>query len=89
MPGAIALIGGDEFRSGCEELDRALLAQAQAAGVEVPNLCRGGVCGQCTTRYLSGAVEHRDHYLDEQQRGAALMPCVSRGGCSGTLLLDL
>ncbi|ATH81143.1 PDR/VanB family oxidoreductase [Pseudomonas sp. KHPS1] len=69
--------------------DHSLLEALEAAGVEVPNLCRGGVCGQCTTRYLSGEVEHRDHYLDEQQRGEALMPCVSRGGCSGTLLLDL
>lgn len=69
--------------------DHSLLEALEAVGVEVPNLCRGGVCGQCTTRYLSGEVEHRDHYLDEQQRGAALMPCVSRGGCSGTLLLDL
>jgi ferredoxin-NADP reductase len=69
--------------------DHSLLEALEAAGVEVPNLCRGGVCGQCTTRYLSGEVEHRDHYLDEQQRGEALMPCVSRGGCRGTLLLDL
>ena len=69
--------------------DHSLLEALEAVGVEVPNQCRGGVCGQCTTRYLSGDVEHRDHYLDEQQRGAALMPCVSRGGCSGTLLLDL
>lgn len=69
--------------------DHSLLEALEAAGVEVPNLCRGGVCGQCTTRYLSGEVEHRDHFLDELQRGEALMPCVSRGGCSGTLLLDL
>lgn len=69
--------------------DHSLLEALEAAGVEVANLCRGGVCGQCTTRYLSGEVEHRDYYLDEQQRGEALMPCVSRGGCSGTLLLDL
>ena len=69
--------------------DHSLLEALEAVGVEVPNLCRGGVCGQCATRYLSGEVEHRDHYLDEQQRGEALMPCVSRGGCSGTLLLDL
>lgn len=69
--------------------DHSLLEVLEAVGVEVPNLCRGGVCGQCAMRYLSGEVEHRDHYLDEQQRGEALMPCVSRGGCSGTLLLDL
>ncbi|OEC33964.1 Ferredoxin-NADP reductase [Pseudomonas cuatrocienegasensis] len=69
--------------------DHSLLEALEAAGVEVPNLCRGGVCGQCATGYLGGEVEHRDHYLDEQQRSHVLMPCVSRGGCSGPLLLDL
>ncbi|TBU97838.1 PDR/VanB family oxidoreductase [Stutzerimonas kirkiae] len=69
--------------------DHSLLEALEGVGVEVPNLCRGGVCGQCATRYLGGVVEHRDHYLDETQRGEALMPCVSRGGCSSTLLLDL
>ncbi|WP_313056194.1 PDR/VanB family oxidoreductase [Pseudomonas lopnurensis] len=69
--------------------DLSLLEALEAAGVEVPNLCRGGVCGQCATRYLAGAVEHRDHYLDEAQRADSLMPCVSRGGCASALLLDL
>ena len=26
MAGVIALVGGDEFRAGCEEMDRALIA---------------------------------------------------------------
>ncbi|EXF47085.1 ferredoxin [Pseudomonas sp. BAY1663] len=69
--------------------DLSLLEALEAAGVELPNLCRGGVCGQCATRYLAGAVEHRDHYLDEGQRADALMPCVSRGSCASPLLLDL
>ncbi|MCQ4319608.1 PDR/VanB family oxidoreductase [Stutzerimonas stutzeri] len=69
--------------------DLSLLEALEAAGVELPNLCRGGVCGQCATRYLAGAVEHRDHYLDEGQRTESLMPCVSRGGCASALLLDL
>lgn len=69
--------------------DLSLLEALEAAGVELPNLCRGGVCGQCATRYLAGAVEHRDHYLDEGQRADWLMPCVSRGGCASSLLLDL
>ncbi len=69
--------------------DLSLLEALEAAGVELPNLCRGGVCGQCATRYLAGAVEHRDHYLDEGQRADSLMPCVSRGGCASPLLLDL
>ena len=35
MPGAIALVGGDEFRPGCEEMDRAVL---EASGVPYPTL---------------------------------------------------
>ena len=33
MPGLIALVGGDEFRPGCEDIDRAIMA---ATGVEPP-----------------------------------------------------
>jgi ferredoxin-NADP reductase len=32
--------------------DHSLLEALEAAGVEVPNLCRGGVCGQCSTSPL-------------------------------------
>ena len=35
MSGAIALVGGDEFRQGCEEMDRAVL---EASGVSTPSL---------------------------------------------------
>ena len=35
MDGRIALVGGDEFRPGCEEMDRAIL---RATGVERPSL---------------------------------------------------
>lgn len=69
--------------------DFSLLEALEQEGVEVPNLCRGGVCGQCATRYLEGDVEHRDLFLAEQERSTHLMPCVSRGACRGTLLLDL
>lgn len=67
--------------------DQSLLEALEGAGVDIPNLCRGGVCGQCHTRYLKGEVEHRDHFLTPGQRGDGLMPCVSRG--RGSLLLDL
>lgn len=69
--------------------DLSLLEALEAAGVEIPNLCRGGVCGQCETAYLDGEVEHRDHYLGAAERASRLMPCVSRGGCDRPLLLDL
>jgi ferredoxin-NADP reductase len=68
--------------------DRSLLEALEAAGIAVPNLCRGGVCGQCATRHLDGAVEHRDHFLAADERETHLMPCVSRA-CAATLSLDL
>lgn len=65
-----------------------LLEALEAHGLEVPNLCRGGVCGQCVTGFLDGQVEHRDHYLSDAERKDQLMPCVSRG-CGQTLVIDL
>lgn len=69
--------------------DFSLLEALEQAGVEVPSLCRGGVCGQCATRYLKGEVEHRDAFLAPAERATSLMPCVSRGQCGSALLLDL
>lgn len=68
--------------------EQSLLEALESAGVEVPNLCRGGVCGQCQTAYLKGDVEHRDHILSAEARASSLMPCVSRG-CGNPILLDL
>lgn len=68
--------------------DQSLLEALESAGVEIPNLCRGGVCGQCQTPYLKGDVEHRDHFLAAADRAASLMPCVSRG-CGSPILLDI
>lgn len=65
-----------------------LLEALEAAGIEVPNLCRGGVCGQCQTAYIDGSVEHRDLFLSDQERNTHLMPCVSRS-CGGALVLDI
>lgn len=65
-----------------------LLEALEAAGVEVPNLCRGGVCGQCQTAYIDGSVEHRDLFLSDHERNTYLMPCVSRS-CGGALVLDI
>lgn len=75
---------GRQLEVGAEQ---SLLEALEGAGVEVPSLCRGGVCGQCQTRYLKGEVEHRDHVLDAGERAGSLMPCVSRG--CGPILLDL
>lgn len=68
--------------------EQSLLEALEAAGVELPNLCRGGVCGQCRTPYLKGDVEHRDLFLASDERASSLMPCVSRG-CGSPILLDI
>lgn len=62
--------------------DYSLLEALEKHEIPVTSLCRGGVCGQCATKY-TGDVEHHDHYLNPQEREQLLMPCVSRGkqGC--------
>ncbi|MEJ2061269.1 MAG: PDR/VanB family oxidoreductase [Gammaproteobacteria bacterium] len=68
--------------------DMSLLDALEAAGVDVPNMCRGGVCGQCETGLLEGEAEHRDNYLPDEARDRKIMPCVSRAR-SARLVLDL
>jgi dimethylamine monooxygenase subunit B len=57
-----------------------LLEALEAAGQEVPNLCRQGVCGECALTVLAGRPQHRDLYLsdDEKTSNKTLMCCVSR-----------
>jgi ferredoxin-NADP reductase len=69
--------------------DFSLLEALEANGIQVPNLCRGGVCGQCATAYHEGEVEHLDHYLSVQEQQKFLMPCVSRAKDGQCLHLDL
>lgn len=72
--------------------DQSLLESIEAAGVEVPYLCRGGVCGFCRTDVLDldGELIHNDHYLSDEEKasGKVIMPCVSRARCK-KLVLDL
>jgi ferredoxin-NADP reductase len=57
-----------------------LLEALERAGVPVPSLCRGGVCGECRTPVTSGPVDHRDLVLSaaEKDSGGWILPCVSR-----------
>ncbi|MCY0963932.1 PDR/VanB family oxidoreductase [Parathalassolituus penaei] len=70
------------------EAEQSLLEALEEKGIEVPNLCRGGVCGQCVTRVVEGQVEHRDSFLDAGEREHCMMPCVSRAK-GKHLVLDL
>ena len=72
--------------------DQSLLESIEAAGVEVPYLCRGGVCGFCHTKVLEldGELVHNDLFLSEAEKakGKSIMPCVSRAQ-GKRLVLDL
>ncbi|GLO55100.1 ferredoxin--NADP(+) reductase [Pseudomonas putida] len=68
--------------------NESLLEALERSGVKLPNLCRGGVCGLCQTRWLQGDVEHRDMFLTSEERESYLMPCVSRG-CGSPIVLDI
>lgn len=87
-PFSVRLAGDGTVVDVSEELT--LLEALEDAGLEIPYLCRQGVCGECRTGVVDGTPDHRDHYLtaDERAAGDALMPCVSR--CArGPLVLDL
>lgn len=78
-------------KRGCEvdvPADMSLLDALEAAGIAIPNLCRGGVCGQCETGLLAGEVDHRDSFLPIEARDRRIMPCVSRAR-GARLVLDL
>lgn len=59
-----------------------ILEALEAADVDPPFLCRGGVCGQCESRVVAcdGVLQHNDEFLtaDERERGEQLMICMSR-----------
>ena len=60
--------------------DESLLEALEREGVDQPFLCRGGACGFCETDVVSyeGEFDHRDHWLEDDQKTTKIMPCVSR-----------
>ena len=70
--------------------DQSILDAVEAAGVSVPSGCRGGTCGTCQVKVVSGAPEHRDSTLSDADREVAglMCICVSRAK-SAELTLDL
>ncbi|HEY0144623.1 MAG: PDR/VanB family oxidoreductase [Methylovirgula sp.] len=84
---AVLQRAGIEVRVG---QDQTLLEALEAAGFEPSCLCRGGACGECRTEVIEGTPEHRDHYLDADERATnrAMMICVSRA-VGDRIVLDL
>lgn len=71
--------------------DQTILETLEAAGVAVQAVCRQGWCGTCRTGLLSGAADHRDEVLDDDEKAdnTAIQICVSRALDGERLVLDL
>ncbi len=86
LPFSVRLASTDEVIEVPEELT--LLEALEDRGIEIPYLCRQGICGECRTPIVDGTPDHRDLFLTAEEHDSALMPCVSR--CArGPLVLDL
>ncbi|MBT2772347.1 oxidoreductase [Halomonas sp. ISL-60] len=72
---------------GSEETIAKALAKA---GVKVEVKCEEGVCGTCVADVLEGEIDHRDHFLteDEKQEGDMMCVCCSRAK-GKRIVLDL
>ncbi|MDJ0358360.1 2Fe-2S iron-sulfur cluster binding domain-containing protein [Paenarthrobacter sp. PH39-S1] len=57
-----------------------LLETLENAGKSIPNMCRKGICGECSISVLRGAPQPRDLYLTDQEKAenTTMMCCVSR-----------
>ena len=48
--------------------DTTLLDAIEAAGVQVEQECREGICGACETKVLDGDPDHRDSILTASEK---------------------
>jgi ferredoxin-NADP reductase len=60
--------------------DRTVLEVAEGIGVEIPNVCRAGVCGVCKTKLLSGSVTMavQDALTPEDKANGLILACQAR-----------
>ena len=59
--------------------EQSILEAAEAAGVDIPSMCRAGACGTCRTRVLEGEVEGDFDLIEEEDRAQGyVLSCVAR-----------
>ena len=62
-----------------------LVETCESAGVEIPTMCRAGVCGTCRTRVANGPVRCDSDILSDQDRSDGyVLACVAfpEGDCA-------
>ena len=67
-----------------------ILSVLEANGLSLPSACREGLCRSCEVPLVSGAADHRDYVLSEDERAAnqSILICVSRAQ-GEELVLDI
>ena len=70
--------------------DASILETLLSVGYQAQFYCGRGECGFCPLPVLEtdGTIEHRDHYLQPEERGEQLCICVSRLKNGSKLVLD-
>ncbi|CZR53318.1 related to phthalate 4,5-dioxygenase oxygenase reductase subunit [Phialocephala subalpina] len=66
--------------------EKTLLQVLRDAGLDVDSSCETGNCGTCRVEVCEGKVEHRGSGLGEEDKGKAMLSCVSRG--VGHIVID-
>ena len=69
--------------------DQTILDVLKAEGIRVKTMCKDGVCGTCRVGLISGAPDHRDEVLTDEEQKRFIQVCVSRAQPGETLVLDL
>ena len=67
-----------------------ILAALARAGVKIKKSCEQGVCGTCLCDVLEGEPDHKDKFLNDEERadGDQIITCCSRSK-SPRLVLDV
>ncbi|MEO5694965.1 MAG: PDR/VanB family oxidoreductase [Usitatibacter sp.] len=68
--------------------DKSIVQVLRENGHEVDTSCEDGFCGTCLTSYVEGEPEHRDTFLDDNDRRRQVLICCARSK-SSMLVLDL
>jgi vanillate O-demethylase ferredoxin subunit len=69
--------------------DKSILELLWEHDVDVMYACEDGWCGNCKVGLISGKVDHRDEFLDEEDRKCFMQVCISRAMPGEKLVLDI